>query len=81
LILDTSAVIALIGEEQGSDDLIEKMNEAGRVAIGAPTLVEATVVLVRRFGVSGRVSLDRFVEERDVSSIPLPRLGWRFPSG
>jgi ribonuclease VapC len=52
-------------------------NEAGRVAIGAPTLVETTVVLVRRFGASGRVSLDRFVEERDVIAIPFEHRHWR----
>ncbi|MGN6215912.1 MAG: type II toxin-antitoxin system VapC family toxin [Solirubrobacterales bacterium] len=77
MILDTSAVIALIQEEEGSDDLIEKLSEAGHVAIGAPSLVEATVVLVRRFGPSGRLSLDRFIEERDVISLPFDYRHWR----
>lgn len=70
MILDTSAVIAAIGEEDGAEDLLGKMEGAHRVGIGTPTLVEATVVLVRRYGPPGHAALSRFVEDRDVAVIP-----------
>jgi ribonuclease VapC len=77
VILDTSAVIAVIRREQGAGDLFNKMNAADQVAIGTPTLVEATIVLVRRFGPAGRKSLHRFLEEREVVSVPFERRHWR----
>jgi ribonuclease VapC len=77
MILDTSAVIALIREEQGADELLEKVEIAERVAIGAPTLVEAAVVLGRRHVLAGRETLDRFLRERDVIPVPFGRRHWR----
>jgi ribonuclease VapC len=53
------------------------MNAADRLAMGTPTLVEATVVLVRRFGPPGRKSLHKFLEEREVVSVPFERRHWR----
>lgn len=70
MILDTSAVIAIIGEEQGSRRLVEAMESASWLAIGAPTLTEVAIVLVRRFGLPGRLLLSRFLEENDVIVIP-----------
>lgn len=55
----------------------EKVRTAGRVAIGAPTLVEAAVVLGRRHGLAGREALDRFLEERDVVPVPFGHGHWR----
>lgn len=77
MILDTSAVVAVIRREQGSGDLFTKMHAASRLAIGTPTLVEATVVLVRQFGPAGRKGLQRFLEEREVVSVPFERRHWR----
>jgi ribonuclease VapC len=70
MILDTSAVVAAIREEEGSKDLLQKMEGALQVGIGSPTLVEAMVVLVRRHGSSGRIALSRFIEDRDVRVLP-----------
>jgi ribonuclease VapC len=70
MILDTSAVIAAIGEEEEARGLLKKMEEADRVGIGTPTLVEATVVLVRRYGHGGLEGLLRFLNEREVVSVP-----------
>jgi ribonuclease VapC len=77
VILDTSAVVAVVRREQGAAHLFDKMNAADRLAIGTPSLVEATVVLVRRFGPSGRKGLHRFLEEREVLAVPFERRHWR----
>lgn len=59
MILDTSAVVAVIREEQGEARLIGAIEGAATVGIGTPTLVEASIVLVRRLGVVGRLVLAR----------------------
>ncbi|MDQ3725480.1 MAG: type II toxin-antitoxin system VapC family toxin [Actinomycetota bacterium] len=77
MILDTSAVVAVVRREEGAARLLVKMSRAESLAIGAPTLVEATVVLGRRFGSAGLESLDRFLEEEQVTLIPFGQRHWR----
>jgi ribonuclease VapC len=48
VILDSSAVVAILLEEAGHQDLLAKMKTAPGVAIGAPTLVETLMVLTAR---------------------------------
>jgi ribonuclease VapC len=76
MILDTSAVVALIREEHGASVLLEKVRDADHVAIGAPTLVEATIVLIRRHGLSGHAALSSFLREREVVTIPFDKRHW-----
>jgi ribonuclease VapC len=70
VILDTSAVVAIIREEQGEARLVKAIEGVATVGIGTPTLVEASIVLVRRMGVVGRLALARFLQEKDVVTIP-----------
>jgi ribonuclease VapC len=76
LILDTSAVVGVIREEQGEDRLVEAIEEATVIGIGTPTLVEASIVLVRRMGLVGRLALARFLEGNDVVTIPFGEAHW-----
>jgi ribonuclease VapC len=48
VVLDSSAVVAILLEEAGHQDLLAKMKTAPGVAIGAPTLVETLMVLTAR---------------------------------
>jgi ribonuclease VapC len=77
MILDTSAVVAVVRREEGASRLLVKMSRAECLAIGAPTLVEATVVLGRRLGLVGLESLDRFLKEQQVALIPFGHQHWR----
>lgn len=77
MILDSSAIIAVIREEAGHERLEEVMTSAGLLAVGAPTLFETAQVMVGRYDVSGRSVLARFVEERDVVTIPFGEGHWR----
>lgn len=70
MILDTSAVVAIIREEQGEARLVKAIEGATTVGIGMPTLVEASIVLVRRMGIVGRLALARFLQEKDIVTIP-----------
>lgn len=76
MILDTSAVVATVLREAGAARLLVKMSRADRVAIGAPTLVEATVVLVGRFGIPGHTAITSFLQEREVVTVPFGERHW-----
>jgi ribonuclease VapC len=70
LIVDTSAVVAVIHEEHGHALLEETLEAAPRIAIGAPTLLEASIVLTARLGEPGRLALALLLEENGIASLP-----------
>jgi ribonuclease VapC len=76
LILDSSAIVAVIRGEQPRDHLLEAIESAPQVGIGAPTAVESAIVLVNRFGLVGRLALSRFLEKNGVVSIPFDDRHW-----
>jgi ribonuclease VapC len=77
LILDTSAVIAVMREELGFERLETAMESSGILAIGTPTLFETAQVMVGLYDVPGRSLLARFLEERDVVTVPFAGDHWR----
>lgn len=77
MILDSSAVIAVLREEPEQVALAGKLNTAKTVAIGAPTLFEAGMVMVGRMGESGLVSLTEFLERFGIEVIPFGDSHWR----
>lgn len=48
MVLDSSAVVAIVLKEAGHQDLLAKIEVAAGVAIGTPTLVETLIVLTSR---------------------------------
>jgi uncharacterized protein with PIN domain len=46
--LDSSALIAILFAEAGYLDLVDRILEVDRLRVGAPTLVEASLVLNAR---------------------------------
>lgn len=70
MILDTSAIVTLFLKEPGHETIRHKVVEAEVVAIGAPTLVEAAIVLSARLNHDMRGSLARFIEENQIITIP-----------
>jgi ribonuclease VapC len=76
LILDSSAIVSVIEEEDGSVDLAAALACAQSVAVGAPTLFETAIVLIAREGAAGRASLVRFLDDNDIVSIPFGARHW-----
>ncbi|MBS1846203.1 MAG: type II toxin-antitoxin system VapC family toxin [Actinobacteria bacterium] len=71
MILDGSALVAVLIQEPGYEALELKMREADLLATGAPTLVEADLVLARRTRDDmGRIALSRF--RRDLGVVVIP---------
>jgi ribonuclease VapC len=80
LILDSSAVIAVLLREQGHRRLADAMDSADAIAIGAPTLLETGMVMVGKFGLRGRALVSQFLEERGVVVISFDDRHWRSAS-
>ena len=70
MILDSSAVLAVLFRERGESLVEEAMRDAEIVAIGAPTLVETAMVAAARDGLRGRALVAQFIERWDVVVTP-----------
>jgi ribonuclease VapC len=77
MVLDTSAVVAVIRDEPEAGRLLDAMATADQIGVGAPTLTEASVVLGRRYGPAGHLTLARFLEENRVVVIAFGRDHWK----
>ena len=77
MILDSSAVVAVLTEELGSESLLGRLDASDSLSIGTPTLVEAEIVLVGRVGPARRMFLADFLAERDVAVIAFDEEHWR----
>jgi len=77
MIVDSSAVLAIVFREPGFEDLLERMTSAGALAMGTPTLAETGIVLTARFGARADGMLERFLDEFDIVEIPFGEAHWR----
>ena len=68
MILDTSAIVAIVFRESGWERLVTVMERADGLACGAPTLVEAGIVLGARSGCE-RPHIARFVQTFEVETV------------
>lgn len=69
MILDSSAVLAVLFRERECDNILKKLEAAAEVAIGAPTLVESAIVASARMGRDARGLVARFLQEGGVSVV------------
>jgi ribonuclease VapC len=62
MILDSSAVIAILLEERGFERLLDKADTARSVSIGAPALLETKIALSRKATGDASLRLGEFLE-------------------
>lgn len=70
MILDSSAIVAILLREPDHEALLERLASTETAAVGTPTLTECGIVLSARLGAQGKTLLARFVEEATLSVIP-----------
>lgn len=70
MILDSSAIVAVLCREAGYKGLLEQMNSAPIVAIGAPTLFETAMVLTIKLKRDGLALVNDFLRESSAVVIP-----------
>lgn len=76
MILDTSAVLAVLFREAEADAFVDLISNADLVGIATPTLVETGVVLGNKFGF-GTPLLPQFLQEARVTVIPFGEPHWQ----
>jgi ribonuclease VapC len=76
VILDSSAVVAILLKEPGYDRLRDHLAASEQVGIGAPTAVESSLVLCSRVGRAGKTLLARFLQEAEVEVVEFTADHW-----
>ena len=77
MILDSSALIALIFKEPGHEQIMEKLTGAEYLGIGTPTLAETGIVLTARMGHLSKSLLTGMLQELGINEIPFSQVHWR----
>ena len=77
MILDTSAIIAVLFREPAAAMLLERMRATSVRAAGTPTLVETGIVVTARAGEPAIGWLHRFLQAFDVVEIPFEGPHWQ----
>ena len=76
MIVDSSAIIAIVLREPGFDVLVAKFDGGPGAGVGAPTLAETGLVLTTRIGKRGRPVLARFLQEAGIVVVPFGEDHW-----
>ena len=75
--VDSSALVAVLFAEPGYLDLIDRMLAAEHVRIGAPTLVETSLVFAGRRRAKSAVEVEELVKELGITVVPFGEGEWR----
>src|SRR4051812_47851350 len=70
MVIDTSALIAILDDEPERRALIEKIEASDTRLLSAGNLVEAAIVIETRYGADGERFLDLFVERAGIDIVP-----------
>jgi ribonuclease VapC len=76
VIVDSSALVAILLAEPGRQVLVDRLASAAVIGVGAPTLAETGIVLTARIGVAGRSLLARLLDEAGIETVPFTAAHW-----
>lgn len=71
LVLDSSAVIAILQSEPGADGLVDTLERYDDRRMASATLLEACMVMFARYGDAGEREVDTFVHRTGTRVIPV----------
>jgi ribonuclease VapC len=77
LIVDSSAVVAILLRERDAEELLTAIMDSEYVGIGAPTAAETGLVLTSRMRRNATGSLLRFFDETGIEIVPFTNLHWQ----
>ena len=80
MIVDSSAVVAIVLREPGHELLLEKLAGSG-AGIGTPTLAELGLVLSARLGRDSRPVIDGLLDRLGLDVVPFGDAHWRVAVG
>ena len=76
MILDTSAIVAIVTGEPRAEDLLHKLNQTEARGIGTPTLVESAMVLTGRLRTDAESFLPGFLQEFQITVVAFGEPHW-----
>jgi ribonuclease VapC len=71
MVIDSSALIAIVRDEPEGRRFQRLVRGAFPRLVGAATMVEASIVMLSRFGESGLTDLRAYLESIDIATVPL----------
>lgn len=71
MVLDTSAILAILFAEPEAPAMLRAIAADGTRLVGTPTLVEAAAVMTARKGPGGEVALDALLERLDARPVEM----------
>src|SRR4029077_1833004 len=74
--IDSSALIAILFGEPGHLDLVDRILVSGAVRVGAPTLVETSMVFAARRKAANANQVRALVQELGVTVVPFGERDW-----
>ena len=77
MILDSSAIVGIVLQEPGYEGVVRKLAAAEALAVGAPTLAEAGIVLTARLGKDARGLLQGLLREWGADTVSFGEEHWR----
>ena len=84
MVIDTSALLAILKVEPDAEALIARLSLAGPRWLSTATLLETRLVIERQIGEAGQAALDRLLAAADITTVPLEIIhvhwalvGWR----
>ena len=77
MIVDASALLAIVFQESGYEDILDRILSAPVVAAGSPTLAETGIVLHGRLGAGSHGLLERLLDELAIEEISFGSVHWR----
>ena len=76
MIVDSSALLAVVLREEGYERLEHELGQGESVGVGAPTLAETAVVLHARVGALSRTLLARLLDDTGTVCLPFGERHW-----
>ena len=77
MIVDTSAILAIVFKEPGYESLIDKLLAPGRKGVGTPTLAEAGLVLTGRLEGDADAQVSSILQQFEIVPVPFGEGHWR----
>ena len=71
MVIDSSALLAILLDEPEARRMIAAIDAAPRRLVGAPTAVEAAVVMLARKGPQGEIALDALMLALGIEVVPM----------
>jgi ribonuclease VapC len=76
VIVDSSTIVAILLKEPGYERLRDHLATAEQIGVGAPTVLESSLVLCSRLGHAGKTLLARFLQEAEIEVVEFAADHW-----